>query len=99
MGDLCLICLKEMTHDSSTHRDTRICCRCYQRVHTICMQKRLKELFEIWDQEPLRHFAGMAPEDEEAFFREHEQEQQQRMMEEINAADASAAAASALEID
>ena len=69
------------------------------RVYTQCVQNRLKELFERWDQEPLRHFAGMAPEDEEAFFREHEQEQQQRMMEEINAADASAAAASALEID
>ena len=98
MGDLCLICLKAVTHDSSTHRDTRICCRCYQRVHTICMQKRLKELFEIWDQEPLRHFAGMDAEDEEALFREHQQEQQ-RMMEEINAADAEASAASALEID
>jgi hypothetical protein len=67
------------------------------RVYTQCVQNRLKELFERWDQEPLRHFAGMAAEDEEALFREHEQEQQ-HMMEEI-AATPAAEAGIAAEID
>lgn len=94
MGDLCLICVKEIPmDDSSEKRDTRCCWTCYRRIRESRARNRLKEL---WDQEPLRPLAGMIVADnDELLFREHEEEQ--RMIDEINAdADASA---SASEID
>ncbi len=99
MGDLCLICVKAIPlddDDSSEKRDTRVCWTCYRRIRESRARNRLKELFEVWDQEPLIHLAGMIVADnDELLFREHEEEQ--RMIDDINAdADASA---SASEID